>query len=287
VTITAADFWIVKTEEPDPWGGAGRVTEALDMERLSALMAGPEAGVSDLDVSLAVMDLVRDDLTLSGTTNSGPRLADDEMRLAVRALERATDRAGQPFKLPFRDHTAWKSYWIKKGAYGSYQGRRDLLGDLFDEAYAKLMAAQDRALSSTLAEPVSPRERLGWHEVDTAVGELRKHFRTAETPQDYKGVGLDCVTIAEALSRQVYDHAMHTPSGEPEPAEGKTKLRLERYVEAQLPGPDNVEMRKLARAAIELAEAVKHGRTPDRTKAGVAADAVILLANLLRRLAEA
>lgn len=45
-------------------------------------------------------------------------------------------------------------------------------------------------------------------------------------------------------------------------------------------------MRKLARAAIELAEAVKHGRTPDRTKAGVAADAVILLANVLRRLDE-
>ena len=69
-------------------------------------------------------------------------------------------------------------------------------------------------------------------------------------------------------------------------AVGGTKIRLERYIEARLPGADNAEMRKLVRAAIELAEAVKHGRAPDRTKAGVAADSVILLANMLRRLEE-
>jgi hypothetical protein len=94
------------------------------------------------------------------------------------------------------------------------------------------------------------------------------------------------VTITEALSRQVYDHAVHTPEGEPQPAEAKTKLRLERYVQDKLPGAANAELRKLSRAAIELAEAVKHSRTPDRTNAGVAADAVILLANILRRLDE-
>ena len=44
-------------------------------------------------------------------------------------------------------------------------------------------------------------------------------------------------------------------------------------------------MRRLARAVIEMAEAVKHGRAT-RTKAGVAADAGILLANLLRRIDE-
>lgn len=94
------------------------------------------------------------------------------------------------------------------------------------------------------------------------------------------------MTITEALSRQVYDHAKHTPAGEAEPHEGKTKLRLERYLEARLPGADNAEMRRLARAVVELAEAVKHGRAPTRTKAGVAADAVILLANMLRRIDE-
>jgi hypothetical protein len=46
-------------------------------------------------------------------------------------------------------------------------------------------------------------------------------------------------------------------------------------------------MRKFARATIELAQAVKHRGTPTRTEAGIVADAVILLANMLRRLDEA
>lgn len=286
MTITAADFFVLE-EGLDAWGSAQ--VEVPDTDRFTALISAKGPDHSDLDVTLALMDLVRDDLQHSGTEGSGVgRIADGDMRLAMRALERASDRAGLPFKLPFRDHASWKSYWIRKGASGAggWQARRNLLGDLFDEPYARLMAAQDRALDSTLVEAVSPRERLGWHEVDTAIGELRRHFRTATTPQDYKAVGLDCVTITEALSRQVYDHAKHTPAGEETPPEGKTKLRLERYVVERLPGADNAELRKLARASIEMAEAVKHRRAPTRTEAGVAADAVILLANMLRRLEE-
>ena len=123
--------------------------------------------------------------------------------------------------------------------------------------------------------------------MDTEIGKLRRHFRTASTPADYRAVGNDCVHLLEALSRQVYDHARHTPAGEDEPPIAKTKLRLERFVEERLPGADNAEMRKFARSAIELAQAIKHGGSPSRTEAGIAADAVIVLANMLCRLSEA
>ncbi|WP_166140079.1 hypothetical protein [Nocardioides ochotonae] len=289
MTISAADFWLVTTPDPDPWGGGSRVVDELDAGRLSALIAGPEAGVSDLDAGLALMDLVRDDFQHSGTEGSGSgRLTNDEMRMAVRALEKTTERAGQAFKLPFRDHTAWKSWWIRKGASGAggWQARRSLLAELFDEPYAGLMAAQERALDSTLVEAASPLKALGWPAVDAELGELRRHFRSARTPQDYRAVGNDCVHVLEALSRQVYDHARHTPDGEQEPPVDKTKLRLERYVQDRLSGPGEAEMRKYARAAIELAQAVKHRGAPTRRDAGVMADAVIVLSNMLRRLDE-
>lgn len=289
MTITAADFWVVR-KVPDFWAtGAEQSSEVLDEGRLTALIAGPEPGVSDLDVSLALMDLVRDDLQYSGTEGSGKgRLSDPEIQTAVRALERTTTRAGQPFKLPFHDHTAWRSWWIRKGASGEggWKARRDLLAGLFDESYAALLAAQDRALDSTLAEAVSPRTALGWAAVDTELGELRRHFRSARSPQDYRAIGNDCVHVLEALSRQVYDHARHTPDGEEEPPVARTKLRLERYVQDRLAGAGEVEMRKYARATIELAQAVKHRGAPTRRDAGVTADAVIVLANMLRRLDE-
>lgn len=285
VMITASSFFVLVAA---PWDGPDtRMDEVLDSERLTALIAGPELDSSDVDVALALMDLVRDDLQLSGTSR-GECLSDADMRLAVRALERASARASHLFQLPFRDHAGWRSYWIRKGAAGSggWQARRDLLSDLFDEPYAKLMAAQDHALESTLAEAVSPHERLGWPEIDTEIGELRRHFRTATTAQDYRAIGNDCVHITEALSRKAYDHARHTPPGEDEPPVAKTKLRLDRYVESRIQGAANAEMRKFARATIELAQAVKHSGTPTRTEAGILADAVVLLANMLRRLDE-
>lgn len=283
MTITSSDFFIRV-------GGGGDFVEPLepeqlDHERLSRLLEAPDPTASDLDVALALMDLVRDDLHRSGT-DGGQILDDAEMRLAVHALQRVSARAGQEFKLPFRDHTGWRAWWIRNGAYGSYAARRDLLGQLFDEPYAALMAAQDRALDATLAEAVSPHERLGWPEIDTEIGELRRHFRTARTPQDYRAVGNDCVHVTEALSRKVYDHERHTPDGESEPPVAQTKARLDRYITVRLSGSENAQLRKFARATIELAQAVKHSGTPTRTEAGILADAVIVLANMLRRLDE-
>jgi len=284
MAITSADFYTM-SERSSIWGGGTVFLEVADENRLKALIDNPDAQASDLDVTLALMDLVRDDFERSGT-GGGEKLSDSTMRVAIRALERASARAGHEFHLPFRDHASWKSYWIRKGAKGSWQARRDLLSELFDSPYAALMAAQDRALDSTLVEAVSPHDRLGWPGVDTEIGELRRHFRTASTPQDYRAVGNDCVHITEALSRQVYIHQLHTPQGESEPPVTQTKLRLERFVETSLAGRDNAELRKFARSTIELAQAVKHRTEPSRTEAGILADAVILLANILRRLDE-
>jgi hypothetical protein len=62
--------------------------------------------------------------------------------------------------------------------------------------------------------------------------------------------------------------------------------RLGRYVEDAVPGADNEEVRGLANKSIELAPQVKHGETPSRRDAGIAADSVMLLTNILRRLDE-
>lgn len=283
VTLTSGDFFVPRTPTA-PWDTA---TESLDRDRLTALIERPDPAHRDLDIALALMDLVRDDFTMSGTDGSGKgNLTDDEMRLAVRALQSVTARTGHEFKLPYRDHTTWRAWWIRNNAHGSWQARRDLLSELFDERYAALMSVQEGALDATLVEAISPYDRLGWPEIDTEIGELRRHFRAASTPQDYRAVGNDCVHVTEALSRKVYDHASHTPEGEDEPPVARTKTRLDRYIAVRLPGADNAALRKFARALIELAQAVKHSGTPTRTEAGVLADAVITLANMLRRLDE-
>ena len=78
--------------------------------------------------------------------------------------------------------------------------------------------------------------------------------------------------------------AAHLREGEEVPPRDKTKQRIGRFVETAL--PDDAELRRLVNAAIELAQKVKHNATPTRRQAGIAADSVIMLANILRRLHE-
>lgn len=96
-------------------------------------------------------------------------------------------------------------------------------------------------------------------------------------------MGNRCVAVLETLSRTVYDPTKHLREGETEPPVDKIKLRLGRYVEDSLAGKDNEEVRRVANKVSGLAHKVKHRPLPSRRDAGIVADAVILLANVLRR----
>ena len=281
--MRTADFFL--DHDDDPFGpGFGGLH--LDTDLLRRLRTGPVAEHDDIEVAVPLARLVHDDLTAYGT-GGGQTLADPEMRDALRALAAVVRRLDiSTFDVPFRDFTAFRSWWVNRGAHGSWQARRDLLAKIFDPLHDRLAELEDQALVSSLVEPISPHHRTGWSGVDAEISELRRHFLNAKTPQDYRNIGLDCVAITEALSRQVYDPERHRREGEQVPPVANTKQRIERFVEDSAPGPANAALRKLARACVEFAQAVKHSTTPTRREAGLAADAVIQLANLLRRLAE-
>lgn len=54
-------------------------------------------------------------------------------------------------------------------------------------------------------------------------------------------------------------------------------------VDDSLAGKDNEAIRGVANKVIELAHSVKHSASPTRREAGIAADSVVMLANILRR----
>jgi hypothetical protein len=251
-----------------------------------SLRGGPIEQADDVEAAVALARLVHDDLEAFGT-GGGEQMDEAEMREALLCLRAVVDRIGiDEFDLPFRDYGTFKSYWLRNDGYGSWQARRDLLGGIFDGLHDELAVLESRALSSALVEAVSPRGRTGWAKIDAEIAELRRHFQRARSPQDYRNVGNDCVIVTEALSRQLYDPGVHLRPGEEEPPIGKTKLRLGRFVENAAAGSEDAALRKLVKASIEFAQEVKHRDAPSRREAGIAADSVILLANLLRRIDE-
>lgn len=273
------------SNETDDIFGVSIKKPRFDRDLIATVRRGPIDDKDDTEVAVALARLVHDELELYGTSG-GELLEDPEMREALVALRAVTQRIGLTLDVPFRDFSTFKSYWLRNDAYGSWQARRDLLNDVFYKAHDDLIELESRALASSLTDPISPRGRTGWARVDEEIAELRRHFQSARTPQDYRNVGNDCVTVTEILSREVYDAAAHLRTGETEPPVDKTKQRLERVIEDALPNSENAALRKVARASIELAQEVKHKDTPTRRDAGIAADSIIQLANLLRRLAD-
>ncbi|MEU4291044.1 hypothetical protein AB0E63_22705 [Kribbella sp. NPDC026596] len=277
------DFFIDQTI-PAAWGLPSE--RIVNDDLLVALRRGAVEGLPDVEVAGALARLVHDDLERFGTSG-GEELSIQGMRAAILALRAVVTRIGvSDFDLPFRDYSSFKSFWLRNDGYGSWQARRDLLNSLIDPLHDRLIVLESQSLDSSLAQPISPRSTTGWARVDEEVLELRRHFQIARTAQDYRNVGNDCVIVIETLSRQVYDPAVHLREGEQVPPVTMTKARIERFIEDAAPGSGQADLRKLARAAIEFAQSVKHSATGTRRDAGIAADAVILLANLLRRLDE-
>lgn len=273
--------FLVAGEDGDLWAST-----RLDEELLESLVKGPISARPDVEVAVALARFTHQEFENYGT--SGSELNQEQSVLFMKALTAVLRRLFiTDFALPFRDFDSFSRHWKREGASGTggYQKRRDILHELFEPLHLRLAEREAGSISTTLAVAISPHRTTGWPAVDEEIVELRRHFESATSQQDHSNIGNDCVAILEALSETVYDHAKHGRPDEDEPPVANTKNRLDRFIEVELPGKTNAELRKLVRAAIELAQAVKHRRaTVSRFEAGIAADSVIMLANVLRRI---
>lgn len=280
-TMKFGDFFEEVVDPASPWGPSR--TTAIRMDLVRRLANGPIPGDDPLATAIALTQFVRGQYQSYGTDNK-QQLDDVESREALRSLRAVLRRHGVKFDPQWSDFPSFRTYWNAHEGKGSWQARRDMLSDLFDPVLEALEAAQDRASENEVARPVSPRSQLGWPTVDEHIEQLRQRFATASTPVDYKDVGNRCVGVLEALSAVVYDSAVHCPDGKEEPPVNKTDIRIGAYIDQRLAGPSNEELRGLVKKASALSHKMKHSPSADRTTAGIAADAVILLANILRRL---
>jgi hypothetical protein len=275
--VIPLDFFV--SDDTDPWlpAGMGALKALVDQLRAGAL-----DGRTDLEAAIALAALAHDELLAFGT-GGGQQLTDPQIASVLVALRAVTKRLAVTFDPQFRNFTTFKTYWLRNDGFNSWHARRTMLEELFEPLHMTLVRLEENTLDA-LANPITPHAELGWPVVDEEIRELRRRFQTASTPQDYRALGTNCVGVLIALSGTVYDASKHLRPEETEPPLDKTKQRLTRYVEASLGGQENEDVRGLAIKAIELAHHVKHSPASTRREAGIAADAVILLANIFKRL---
>ena len=247
------------------------------------LKKGTIPGDDNLTTALALTRIVWEEYEAYGT-DSSQSSSNEESRELLRTLILVLHRQGINLQLPWRDFSSFRSYWIANDGRGSWQARRNMIAQYFEPVRSELEDLEEKTYSNELATPVSPRDRLGWTTVDQQIEQLRYRFRTASTTVDYKDVGNRCVGVLEELSRILYQPEVHCAPDEKPPPVDKTNVRISAYIDRRLKGSCNEELRGLVKKASALSHKIKHSPTADRATAGIAADAVIILANILRRL---
>ena len=268
--------------------GYNGVVLELRRDLLHAALINTVEGYDDLDLLLCLVRLLHQELQ-STIIGSWPRaeISDTaDQRLLFRALQRVSRR--NKIDLPlleYRDYDEFRYFILHH--YGPEPDEVKIhkyLGSIFNPIEDLIYKRQDDIWESELALPISPHGGTGWKRVDDEILEMRRQFRDARSEQAHSSIGNSCNRILLFLSEAAFVPDRHLSAGEELPPVNKTKNRFDMIINHELVGPNQAELRKLVRAAVELAEAVKHGTSPSRSDAGIAADSVIMLVNILRRI---
>jgi hypothetical protein len=141
--MRSADFFI-EVEVENPFLSYPEVKQTLNTELLGSLRSGSLPDTSDVSAAEGLLDLVQDELTAYGTDGTN-ELNDKQIALAIRVLEVVTGRLGMSLRLPFRNFTTFRTYWLRNDGYGSWQARRDIVDGLLDPCRAELAEFEMRS----------------------------------------------------------------------------------------------------------------------------------------------
>jgi hypothetical protein len=106
-------------------------------------------------------------------------------------------------------------------------------------------------------------EPAGWQKVDRQLQEMRLRLDSAETEEQYQGVGLLCREVLISVAQEVYDPVRHPLIDDKTPSDTDAKRMLEAIFEVELRGSSNEEARAHAKAAVRLALTLQHKRLAD------------------------
>lgn len=242
---------------------------------------------SDLEIVRPLLELVRLGYINEGDTGYDTHSAAEFDRLC-RALKAVCRRLGYDLKLPFRNLDSFHFYMVDQCGSDDGESRRRVITEIFDPLEEFVETLENSTMEGILVEGTSPLDRGPWTQVDEEIRALRDKFSSARTASDFSDIGNRAVRIVETLSDLLFDPEKHLREGEDPTAysKAKTKNRLDRIIENELPGAQNEALRSFAKSCVTLAHRVKHSFTPTRRDAGLAADGVIILATTLQRIIE-
>jgi hypothetical protein len=212
---------------------------------------------------------IRDTMIAVGT--GGPRINDvnDSYQRIFATLSGELARRHLDNPITYGSLWDWYGRW-SSGDLPSYQSRRTFVGELIDPLIRRIRTGRVEEMQPT-----------GWQRVDRAVGEARDRLAAAENEEQFQAVGLLCREILISLAQAVYVRERHPALNGTEPSSTDAKRMLEAYIATELADSANEEVRRHARSALDLANALQHRRTATFRETAMCVEATTTIINVI------
>jgi hypothetical protein len=206
----------------------------------------------------------------------GPRIQEVNQEYIDRREGIAAElrRRGLDDPNPHNDLWAWYGRW-RAGDMPSWASRRAHLSEMYQPLIDQIRSGPS-ALGAELFE-----EPTGWPRVDRGIYELRRRLEQSQTEEQFQAVGLLCRETLISLAQVVYDPQRHPSTDNVTISETDAKRMLDAYIAVELSGGPNEEVRRHAKAALDLANDLQHHRTADYRRAALCAEATASVVNLV------
>jgi len=120
--------------------------------------------------------------------------------------------------------------------------------------------------------------------LEASLSTLRAQLGRGSTVQDFQQVGHQSREFLITLAQSVHDPAKHSLPNTETPSRTDAKAMLGAFISHTLPGEGHEEARRLARSAVDMANAVQHDRMATKQDAQLAVEgcaAVLAIAAIL------
>jgi len=175
---------------------------------------------------------------------------------------------------PFKDLWEWYGKW-SDGSLPKYQSRRTFLSEMFSQTIETIKGMKIASVNPVFEEPT------GWNRVDRSMGEIKLRLAQSSSEEQYQGIGLLARETLISLAQAVYDSELHPSTDGTVPSKTDAKRMLEAYISSVLPGKNNENIRRHAKASLDLANDLTHRRTADFRLAALCAESTNAVVNIL------
>lgn len=209
-------------------------------------------------------------------STGGARIQDvnSEYQSNIPEISEALRERGLANPNPYKDLWEWYGKW-SDGSLPTYQSRRTFLSEMFSPVIETIKGMKTASLSPVFEEPT------GWNRVDRSMGEIKLRLAQAGSEEQYQGIGLLARETLISLAQAVYVQEIHGSADGTVPSKTDAKRMLESYISSVLPGKSNENIRRHAKASLDLANDLTHRRTADSRLAALCAESTNAVVNIV------